>query len=94
MLKTVCYTLLINILISYIALKRGIIHKSALGKDINKVTQELAEEVQNYNTDSKTYAMTKADIYKESIHALTVDQGINQYAIEKIFAFKEMLAKI
>jgi hypothetical protein len=84
----------ICILISYIALKRGIIHKVAPGKDIHRITQEFAEEAQNWNTDSKTYAMTKADIYKEAIHALTVDQGINQYAIEKIFAYKEMIGKM
>ena len=76
------------------AVKRGIVHLTAGPKEINQVTQDYAEKVQNYNTDSKTFAMTKNDIYQDAIHSLTVDQGINGYAIEKIFAYKAMIAKM
>lgn len=77
-----------------VAFKRGIIHKVAPEKEINQITQEFAEQIQNTNTDSKTFAMTKQDIYRDAIHSLTEDQGINQYAIEKIFAYKAMLSKM
>jgi Delta3-Delta2-enoyl-CoA isomerase len=84
------------------AYRRGIVHKVVSGDEINSFTQQFAQDVQEYdyfynfrfNTDSKTFAMTKADIYDDVIHSLTEDQGINEYAIKKIFAYKFMLAKM
>uniref|UniRef100_A0A7S3JI46 Enoyl-CoA hydratase n=1 Tax=Euplotes harpa TaxID=151035 RepID=A0A7S3JI46_9SPIT len=74
--------------------RRGIVHIVASEKDIHKVTQEFAEKIADTNKDTKSYEMTKADIYKDVIHSLTKEPGINQYAIEKIFGYKSMLAKM
>ena len=58
------------------------------------MTQEFAEKISNTNTDSKSYSMMKGDIYKDVIHSLVNEPGINDYAVEKIFGYKSMLAKM
>ena len=73
---------------------RGIVHLVASEKDIHKATQEFAENIASTNTDSKSYSMLKENIYSDVIYSLLKEPGINDYAVEKIFGYKSMLAKL